>query len=92
VNARPAPPRLVAAQVAGEGSGRVLSVEAGVVAVSYRGRTVRATLGGDLLALMAGDPAEAPEVGDRVLLRTWSEGPVTVERVLDRSRPGRHRP
>ena len=87
MNARPAPPRLVSAQAAGEASGRVVSVETGVVVVSCRRRRVRATLGADLLALIAADPAETPRVGDRVLLRTWADGPVTVERIVVRARP-----
>jgi hypothetical protein len=73
--------------IARESSGRVVSVHGGLVVVAVRGRTVRASLGGDLLAAIAADPVSAPRVGDRVRLRTWADGRVTLERVL-RTRPG----
>ena len=52
--------------------------------VVSRRRKVRASLGAAVLARMAQDPEAAPRVGDRVLLRWWADGPVTVERVLAR--------
>ena len=78
-------PRLVVSRPAGERTGRVVAVEPGVVHVVTRGRAHRATLGAQLLAAMAGDPEAAPRVGDRVQLRFWADGPVTVERVLARA-------
>jgi hypothetical protein len=80
--------RIVSAQVAGDGSGRVVAVEAGLVLVTRRGLMVRATIGGDLLARLAADPAAGPRAGDRVLLRCWADGRVTVEQVLARGLPG----
>ena len=77
-------PRLVVSRPVGERTGRVLSVEAGLVLVRTRRGTVRASLGAALLSRMAQDAATAPCPGDRVLLRTWTDGPVTVERVLAR--------
>jgi ribosome biogenesis GTPase len=71
----------------GERTGRVLAVVEGVVTVGTRRSTVRATLGAGLLARMATDLGAAPRVGDRVRLRTWADGPVTVERVLARAVP-----
>lgn len=82
----PLPPR-DDAQVAAEDVGRVVHAMTGLLLVSSGGRTVRATYGADLLALVARDPDEAPRVGDRVRLRTWADGPVTVERVLVRAVP-----
>lgn len=73
------------AQVAGESIGTVLAVEPGVVEVSSRGRHLRATIGAELLCRMARDSDEGPWVGDRVLLRTWADGPVTVETILARA-------
>jgi ribosome biogenesis GTPase len=84
VNARAPRPRLVAAHPAGEGTARVLSVDTGLVLLSYGGRRLRATLGADLLGAIAADPDQLPRTGDRVIVRTWTDGPVTVERVLAR--------
>ena len=80
-------PRLAASQPVGEGAGRVVSVEVGVVTVVSRRRRVRATLGAALLESMAQDPEAGPRVGDRVQLRSWADGPVTVERILVRNLP-----
>lgn len=68
--------------------GRVLQVTLGVVLVRMPDGPVRATLGGDLLADIARDRDGAPRVGDRVVVRTWGDGAVTVERVLARPVPG----
>ena len=71
----------------GERTGGVVAVEVGVVHVVSRRRRLRATVGAALLQAMGQDPAAAPRVGDRVLLRCWADGPVTVERVLARAVP-----
>jgi ribosome biogenesis GTPase len=78
-------PRLVASQPVGESTGRVVSVEIGVVTVVSRRRRLRATLGAGLLEAIAQDPEAGPRVNDRVRLRSWADGPVTVEAVLVRS-------
>ena len=80
-------PRLVVSRPVGERTGRVVAVEVGVVQVVSRRRRIRATLGSALLAEIGRDPATAPRVGDRVQLRSWADGPVTVERVLARPVP-----
>ena len=80
-------PRLVVSRPVGERTGRVVSVEVGVVTVVSRRRRLRATLGAPLLEAMAHDPQAAPRVGDRVQLRSWADGPVTVERVVARATP-----
>jgi hypothetical protein len=80
-------PRLVVSRPAGDRTGRVVAVEVGVVHVVSRRRRVRATMGARLLQDVARDPAAAPRVGDRVQLRAWADGPVTVERVLVRGVP-----
>jgi hypothetical protein len=77
-------PRLVVSRPAGERTGRVVAVEPGVVHVLSRRRRIRATVGSALLGAMAADPGAAPRVGDRVRLRFWPDGPVTVESVLVR--------
>ena len=77
-------PRLVVSRPVGERTGRVLSVEPGVVQVRTRRSVTRASFGSSLLARMAQDPEAAPRVGDRVRLRTWADGRVTVERVVAR--------
>ena len=53
--------------------------------VVSRRRRFRASFGSALLAEICRDPAAAPRVGDRVQLRSWADGPVTVERVLARA-------
>jgi ribosome biogenesis GTPase len=68
----------------GERSGRVVTVEPGVVVVVSRRRRMRASFGSTLLRQMAQDPEAVPRIGDRVQLRLWADGPVTVERVLAR--------
>ncbi len=70
---------------ASDRTGKVLEVETGLVLVAVRSSTVRATLGGDLLAAIARDPHAAPRVGDRVRLRTWCDHRVTVEQVVARA-------
>ena len=82
-------PRLVVSRPVGERAGRVVAAEVGVVTVISRRQRLRATLGAALLEAIAQDGDAAPRVGDRVQLRTWSDGPVTVERILARkSTPG----
>jgi ribosome biogenesis GTPase / thiamine phosphate phosphatase len=82
-------PRLVVSRPVGERTGRVVAVEVGVVQVVSRRRRLRASLGSALLQEMAKDATAAPRVGDRVQLRSWADGPVTVERVLARAVPPR---
>jgi ribosome biogenesis GTPase len=81
------PPKVVVSRPFGERTGRVVSVDVGVVTVVSRRQKVRASLGSTLLEAMAHDPEAAPQVGDRVQLRSWVDGPVTVERVLVRHVP-----
>jgi ribosome biogenesis GTPase len=78
-------PRLVVSRPVGDRTGRVVSVDVGVVEVVSRRRTFRATVGAALLQQMAQDRSSAPRVGDRVRLRFWADGPVTVERVVARA-------
>jgi len=77
-------PRLVVSRPVGERAGRVVAAEVGVVTVISRRQRLRATLGAALLEAIAQDGEAAPRVGDRVQLRTWADGPVTVERILAR--------
>jgi hypothetical protein len=85
-------PRFVVSRPVGERIGRVVAVEVGVVHVVCRRRRLRATWGSALLSEIVRDPAAAPRVGDRVRLRSWADGPVTVERVLARPVPPTERP
>ncbi|MGH3506561.1 MAG: ribosome small subunit-dependent GTPase A [Nocardioidaceae bacterium] len=64
--------------------GRVIRVDRGVCTVLTRTGPVRATLGGEVLDAMAADAADAPTTGDWCLLRSWSDGPVTIEVLLPR--------
>ena len=80
-------PRVVVSRPVGDRTGRVVAVEVGLVHVVSRRRRLRASLGAALLQRMAKDPEAAPRVGDRVQLRCWADGPVTVEQVLAREVP-----
>jgi ribosome biogenesis GTPase len=64
--------------------GRVARADRGVCTVLGADGPVRATLGGAVLAAAARDLTRLPCAGDWVLLRTWPDGPVTVEAVLPR--------
>lgn len=64
--------------------GRVSRVDRGICTVLTSTGPVRATLGGDVLDAMAADATDGPSTGDWCLLRTWSDGPVTIETVLPR--------
>jgi ribosome biogenesis GTPase len=79
-------PRVAVSNAVGESVGRVVAVDTGVVRVRTRRGTVDASFGATLLAQIVKDADASPRVGDRVRLRTWADGPVTVERVLVRSR------
>lgn len=82
-------PRLVVSRPVGDRTARVVAVEVGVVHVVSGRRRIRATVGSVLLQEIARDPEAAPRAGDRVRLRSWADGPVTVERVLARGLPPR---
>jgi hypothetical protein len=81
----PRPRRTDATRFAGSATGRVTAVEAGVAEVVSRGRLLRASYGGGLLADMARHPDAEPRVGDRVRLTCWGDGHVTVDRVVVRA-------
>ncbi|MFF3854811.1 ribosome small subunit-dependent GTPase A [Micromonospora sp. NPDC002575] len=69
---------------AGRRPGRVARVDRGVCTVLGADGPVRATLGAAVLADAARDLTRLPCAGDWVLLRSWPDGPVTVESVLPR--------
>lgn len=62
--------------------GCVLRAEHGVYDLMSSGGRLRVTLGGAMLARMARDPQAGPRPGDWCLVRTWPDGPRTLERVL----------
>lgn len=62
--------------------GCVLRLDHGVYVLLHRGGRLRVTLGGAMLARMARDLQAAPGPGDWCLVRTWSDGRHTLERVL----------
>ncbi|MFI6230781.1 ribosome small subunit-dependent GTPase A [Micromonospora echinospora] len=68
----------------GQRPGRVARVDRGVCTVLCAEGPVRASLGGAVLAAAAHDLTSLPCAGDWVLLGTWPDGPVTVEKVLPR--------
>lgn len=74
----------LAASSPGDEPGRVMQVDRGLTTVHTAGGTVRVGLGGGLLALVAADRVAAPATGDWVMLRTWSDRRLTLERVLPR--------
>lgn len=80
----PRPRRTDATRLAGSTTGRVTAVDTGVVEVVSRGRLLRASYGGGLLADLARDRDAEPRVGDRVRLTCWADGRVTVDRVVVR--------
>jgi ribosome biogenesis GTPase / thiamine phosphate phosphatase len=63
---------------------RVVGVDRGAVDLLGAHGAARATLGGDVLDAMAGDPSTAPCAGDWAALRHWPDGRTTVEAVLPR--------
>jgi len=62
--------------------GCVLRVDHGVYDLLCPSGRLRVTLGGPMLARMAQDPQAGPCPGDWCLVRTWPDGPHTLERVL----------
>ena len=80
-------PRLAAAGPASGRTGQVVAAGDGVLEVAVGLRRLRASYGGDLLALVARDPSAAPRVGDQVRLRCWADGRTTVDRVVARALP-----
>ena len=80
-------PRVASAAPVGARTGHVVSVCDGVLEVETGLRRLRASYDGDLLALVARDPREAPRLGDQVRLRCWCDGRTTVQRVLARALP-----
>lgn len=65
-------------------AGRVSRVDRGLVTVLTAEGPVRASLGADLLGLLAADSTAGPCTGDWVVVGTWPDGPVTAEVVLPR--------
>jgi ribosome biogenesis GTPase len=64
--------------------GRVVRVDRGQCKALTSTGPVHASLGGDVLDACGHDPVAAPCTGDWVVLRSWPDGPVTVETVLPR--------
>jgi ribosome biogenesis GTPase len=63
---------------------RVTRVDRGVCTVIAAEGTLRASLGGSLLAVVAKDPTRLPCAGDWVVVRAWPDDRVTIEAVLGR--------
>ena len=64
--------------------GRVARVDRGVCTVIAESGPVRASFGAAVLDAAATDATAAPCTGDWCLVRTWPDGPVTIEAVLPR--------
>ena len=64
--------------------GRVSRVDRGVCTVITEDGPIRASWSGSLLKAVAEDSTAAPCTGDWCLTRTWPDGPITIEHVLDR--------
>lgn len=59
--------------------GRIARVDKGICTVLTAAGPVRASLGGDVLDAMAADPTDGPCTGDWCLVRSWPDGPLTVD-------------
>lgn len=68
----------------GNTPGRVARVDRGVCTVFTGAGTVRASLAGRMLQLVAQDPLAMPSVGDWVAVRAWEDDRRTLEAVLPR--------
>jgi len=64
--------------------GRVVRVDRGMCKTITASGPVRATLGAGALEASGHDPVDGPCTGDWVVLRSWPDGPITVEAVLPR--------
>jgi ribosome biogenesis GTPase len=64
--------------------GRVTRVDRGMCKAMTASGPVRATLGAGVLEASGHDPVDGPCTGDWAVLRSWPDGPVTVEAVLPR--------
>jgi hypothetical protein len=64
--------------------GRVVRVDRGVATVLTEAGPDRVSFGGALLSELAEDPDRTPCAGDWVVVRSWPDGPHTLERVLER--------
>jgi ribosome biogenesis GTPase / thiamine phosphate phosphatase len=64
--------------------GRVSRVDRGVCTVITQDGPIRASWSSALLEAAAADPTAAPCTGDWCVTRTWPDGPVTIEAVLER--------
>lgn len=62
--------------------GLVTRIETGVCVVEVAAGQLRASWSGRMLAAVARDRAEQPQIGDRVEVMLWPDGRVTLERVL----------
>jgi len=75
--------QLEPARMPGE-PGRVTRVDRGVCTVVTEDGPVRASWSGALLDAAAADSTAAPCTGDWCIVRTWPDGPVTIETLLER--------
>jgi ribosome biogenesis GTPase len=64
--------------------GRVSRVDRGVCTVITEEGPIRASWSASLLEAVAADSTAAPCTGDWCMTRTWPDGPITIERVLER--------
>ncbi|GLH97620.1 ribosome small subunit-dependent GTPase A [Phytohabitans aurantiacus] len=64
--------------------GRVVRADRGICTVLCADGTVRASLGGGVMAAAAHDPANLPCAGDWVAVRAWPDDRLTIESVLPR--------
>ena len=64
--------------------GRVSRVDRGICTVVTEDGPVRASWSGALLEAAAADGTAAPCTGDWCIVRTWPDGPLTIEAVLER--------
>ncbi|MFD0559228.1 ribosome biogenesis GTPase [Stackebrandtia endophytica] len=68
----------------GNRPGRIARVDRGVCTVLTATGTIRASLAGRMLGLIAKDPLAMPSVGDWAAIRRWDDDRYTIEAVLPR--------
>jgi ribosome biogenesis GTPase / thiamine phosphate phosphatase len=64
--------------------GRIVRVDRGICKAITVSGPVRATLGSGVLEAVGHDPVDGPCTGDWCVLRSWPDGPITVEAMLPR--------
>ena len=79
---------MTSVRVSGDEPGCVLRIDTGVALVLTGSGERRASYAARMLAQVARDPSRAPQAGDWVTVRGWSDGRTTIEDCLTPPRVG----